>query len=270
MAVKDGLEKITGEVEFPDIVISGNGVPTGVVEMFAGESAPEGYLICDGSAVSRDTYSELFTTINTKYGAGDGSTTFNVPDLRQKFPVGKSASGPTDELGNTGGSFDHNHNVAGHYHSSGTLSVGSGGSHTHGRGTLSNSSQSNHSHSISGSTNTTGNHRHGIGTDLICDGGSVNNRWSQRRNGTPTLRELNSDSQPLVSTTGNHSHSVSGSTSSTGGHTHSISGSTASGGSHNHSLSGSVGNTSGENGNSNIQTSDSNPPYIVLNFIIKY
>lgn len=57
----------------------------GFIKPFAGNTVPDGYLYCDGSAVSRTTYSELFAAIGTIYGAGDGSTTFNVPDLRGYF-----------------------------------------------------------------------------------------------------------------------------------------------------------------------------------------
>lgn len=54
----------------------------GFIKTFAGTTPPEGTLLCDGSAVSRDTYSELFDVIGTTWGEGDGSTTFNLPDLR--------------------------------------------------------------------------------------------------------------------------------------------------------------------------------------------
>lgn len=62
---------------------------------YAAATAPTGFLLCDGAAVSRATYSGLFALIGTTYGAGDGSTTFNVPDLRSRFPLGYSASAPT-------------------------------------------------------------------------------------------------------------------------------------------------------------------------------
>jgi len=58
------------------------------IEMYGGSSAPTGWLLCDGSAISRTTYAVLFAVISTSYGAGDGSTTFNVPDLRGRIPVG--------------------------------------------------------------------------------------------------------------------------------------------------------------------------------------
>ncbi len=55
---------------------------------FAGSAAPSGWLLCDGAAVSRTQYAALFAVIGTTYGAGDGSTTFNLPDLRGRVPVG--------------------------------------------------------------------------------------------------------------------------------------------------------------------------------------
>lgn len=67
---------------------AGVGIPVGAVMPFAGSSAPTGWLLCDGSAVSRATYAALFSTIGTTYGAGDGSTTFNLPDLRGRVSMG--------------------------------------------------------------------------------------------------------------------------------------------------------------------------------------
>lgn len=66
----------------------GSAMPAGAVIPFAGSSAPTGFLLADGSAVSRTTYSALFTAIGTTFGAGDGSTTFNLPDLRGIFVRG--------------------------------------------------------------------------------------------------------------------------------------------------------------------------------------
>ena len=65
-----------------------NAVPIGAVNTFAMNSAPSGWLSCDGTAVSRTTYSGLFSAVGTTYGTGDGSTTFNVPDLRGEFVRG--------------------------------------------------------------------------------------------------------------------------------------------------------------------------------------
>lgn len=77
----------------------------GIVLPYAGSVAPDGYILCDGSAISRTTYSKLFTAIGTTYGAGDGSTTFNVPNLKGRTLIGYD-SNDTDfnALGKTGGS----------------------------------------------------------------------------------------------------------------------------------------------------------------------
>lgn len=88
-------------------------VPAGVVDMFAGSTAPSGYLLCDGSAVSRSTYSKLFTAIGTTYGSGDGSTTFNLPNIKGKVPVGyNSAETEFNALGKTGGEKAHTLTIA--------------------------------------------------------------------------------------------------------------------------------------------------------------
>ena len=67
-------------------------VPAGVVLPYAGPTAPSGWLLCQGQTVSRTTYSDLFAAIGTTYGAGDGSTTFVLPDLGGRVPAGKEAT----------------------------------------------------------------------------------------------------------------------------------------------------------------------------------
>ncbi len=67
------------------IVESSGGLTAGAVQAVAMSAAPSGWLDCNGSAVSRTTYSNLFSAIGTTFGNGDGSTTFNVPDLRGEF-----------------------------------------------------------------------------------------------------------------------------------------------------------------------------------------
>jgi len=64
---------------------------TGEIRMWSTTSIPSGWLECDGAAISRSTYSALFTVIGTTFGSGDGSTTFNVPDFRSRSPLGKGA-----------------------------------------------------------------------------------------------------------------------------------------------------------------------------------
>lgn len=83
------------------------GIPIGVVQAFAGNTVPNGWLLCDGSAVSRTDYAELYAVIGDIYGAGDGSTTFNLPNLVDKFVEGSATSGTVKSAGlpNITGSF---------------------------------------------------------------------------------------------------------------------------------------------------------------------
>ena len=102
-------------------------VPTGSVHMMATTTAPSGYLKCNGTAISRTTYAALFAIIGTAHGAGDGSSTFNVPDLRGEFVRGWDDSRGVDSGRNFGTSQgdnnkQHNHSASstitdpGHFH----------------------------------------------------------------------------------------------------------------------------------------------------------
>jgi microcystin-dependent protein len=82
--------------------VSASSAPTGAVSPFAGSSAPADWLLADGSAVSRSTYAALFAVISTTYGTGDGSTTFNVPDLRGRTVAGYAASGGHSDVATLG------------------------------------------------------------------------------------------------------------------------------------------------------------------------
>lgn len=77
---------IKGEVY--DIEAYENPIPTGSVFPFAGITAPEGFLLCNGQEVSRFTYAKLYGILGDIYGAGDGSTTFNLPDYREVTLIG--------------------------------------------------------------------------------------------------------------------------------------------------------------------------------------
>lgn len=76
----------------------------GSISIYTGASVPEGYLVCDGSAVSRSEYSDLFDVIGVTYGVGDGETTFNLPDLSSRVGMGVSANYME---GNSGGEASH-------------------------------------------------------------------------------------------------------------------------------------------------------------------
>lgn len=125
--------------------------PTGGVIDFGGTAAPAGWVLCYGQAISRTTFSDLFTVIGTTYGTGDGSTTFNVPDLRGRVVAGQDDMGGVsanrltgqsggvdgDVLGGSGGGETHTlttAELAAHTHTtnvdySGPLSGGASGQH---------------------------------------------------------------------------------------------------------------------------------------------
>ena len=111
---------------------------SGMIVAWPSDTIPTGWLLCDGSAVSRTTYADLFARIGTTFGAGDGSTTFNVPNIKGKVIVGKDASqNEFDTMGETGGAKTHTlttTEIPAHYHSVDPPSTQSGDDspdHTH-------------------------------------------------------------------------------------------------------------------------------------------
>ncbi len=107
--------------------------PTGAILLYGAAAAPTGFLLCDGAAVSRSTYAALFAVIGTSFGVGNGTTTFNVPELRGRVPVGMGqGSGLTNRvLAATGGEETHIISVSempNHAHSNAS---GGGGSAAH-------------------------------------------------------------------------------------------------------------------------------------------
>ena len=152
---------VTGNVSASAITVSGNvsatefygdgsnltgigGVlPTGIVVPYAGTSEPSGYLFCYGQQISRTTYSDLFSAVGTTYGVGDGSTTFNLPDLRGRVVAGQDDMGGSsanrltgspsggvngDTLGAAGGDEGHQltaAQLASHTHAAGSYQTSS-------------------------------------------------------------------------------------------------------------------------------------------------
>ena len=90
-ALDQALQDVKGYVD--DVL------PTGSYIQFAGSQAPAGFLVCNGGEISRTTYSALFDVIGTTYGSGDGSTTFNLPNLTDRFLQGSSTSGTVKNAG---------------------------------------------------------------------------------------------------------------------------------------------------------------------------
>jgi len=101
------------------------GVPSGVIMPYAGSSEPTGWLLCSGNAVSRTTYSSLYSAIGTTYGSGDGVNTFNLPDLRGRVVAGRDDMGGTAALRVTASGSNANSGIAG------TTLGANGGTQTH-------------------------------------------------------------------------------------------------------------------------------------------
>lgn len=157
--------------------------PPGTVNMYAGAAAPSGWLICNGGEVNRSTFAALFAVIGTTYGAGNGTTTFNLPNMTNRYPLGV-----------------------------GTQAIGAaGGSSTSGSTVLTEAQMPSHTHT--GTTNFIGDHTHTYqledlsGTGTGGPGFSFNNRFVTGNTGAA----------------GGHSHSfTTNGTGGSQGHDHSI------------------------------------------------
>ena len=166
---------------------------------YAGTTVPTGWLLCDGSVISRTTYAFLYNAIGTTYGQGDGSTTFALPNLADKFVLGKGTTHTT--LAATGGEATH---------------------------ILTTTEMPRHNHNAS--SDTQGAHSHTL-------------TWQ----GT-TDRDPNYDTFVAGTAAGESAHTTAASISTEGAHSHNIT----------------VNNAGGNAAHNNM------PPYIVMNYIIKY
>lgn len=239
---KDGSRAFTGEIDGVDggsttLVTKGyadslhaEGVPIGTVLAYGGATAPSGWLLCDGTSYAVATYPDLAALLADAYG-GDGGTNFNVPDLRQAFPLVKASSGTGSAIGDTGGSIDHDHTLPSHTHSepAHTHSItghthtnpdtASDGSHSHTQGTT--GSDGGHSH-------TGGSHTHTDGSLTAADSGQAS---VGSVNGSSATPGLFSEDDLDTAASASHSHGA-GSYQASG---YSVSGSSASASaSHNH------------------------------------
>lgn len=197
-------------------------VPAGMVMHFAGTVAPSGWLVCDGSAVARADYADLFSAIGTVYGAGDGSTTFNLPDLRGEFLRGLDSGRGVDAdraLGSAQGEAYKSHTHTG--------SSSNTGSHTH-TGSVTVNSGGAHTHTVSGTAASNGAHTHTVPFGSYAGGGSTYNSPDDYTN---TVWK----NVPTTSN-GAHTHTVSGSAASNGAHTHTGSVSLVSSADHTHAV----------------------------------
>lgn len=224
----------------------------GEIKMYAGIISPSPkFKICDGSEISRTTYSTLFTRIGTYYGSGNGSTTFNIPDFRGRVPFGASQVGDTSVLGYTFGILNHSHTIPAHRHNNLAFTTA-----------ITNTSNGAHTHSINdpGHIHNIQRHLHGVRySDYdVKQGGDGN---------TLKLTDVTQDGGYSIYSPANTTYAqsqmdyaISGISipSTSGSHTHS-------------SFSGYIGSSDsnaqiGDNANS---SGSSNPPSLVVNYIIK-
>jgi microcystin-dependent protein len=281
-------------------------VPAGSVIAFAGSTAPEGWLLCDGrsTGILRTTYANLFAVLGTSYGSGDGSTTFNLPDMRSRVPIGAGAgTGLTSRtLATTGGAESvvvvsgnlptHVHSIA-HDHANVT-STGQSVGHTHSidpPNTTSTGTSVNHSHDTDPANTTSAgennSHYHGP------DSGYHEHSYKVAQTATAGTNRAILTGTGSGATTGGINYGYAGATTwEAYSHTHNtnIGATTSSGHSadHNHdtnigpfdSAGASVGHThdvdlpnftgdSGNGGFANTALGLMNP-FLALNYIIKY
>lgn len=211
---------------------------------FGGGVAPTGWLICDGSAVSRATYASLFAVVGTTYGIGDGTTTFNLPDLAGRFPLGADGDHARGTIGGLEQITIGLTNLPSHTH---TIAHTHAMDHVHG---MSHSHDMSHGH---GNTGGAGQHKHTVAQSN--DDGSNNNTF---RRGAQKDRDVD------TSTEAAHVHGTAGFAGSTGGD--SIGGSTG-GDSRGGVTGGSSAANSGATGSGQAHTNM--PPYSAITFIIK-
>lgn len=201
-----------------DLAVTGNitsggssiSLPIGSIIEYGGTTAPASWLLCDGAAVSRTTYAALFAVIGTAYGAGDTTTTFNVPNRRDRFGVGV---GPTYTRGSTGGAV--------------TGTTSSNGAHSHGGATalhtLTQAQMPSHQHA--GATDFIGDHIHSLPGETVTNGpdlggsvgggqlsftGSQTSGAGSHQHGFSTdFRGSSQGHAHTISTDGVHNHTVS-------------------------------------------------------------
>ena len=222
-----------------------NLLPCGSIVNYSGDNAPNGWLICDGSEISRTTYASLFSIIGTKYGSASTIHNFKLPDLGERIPVGYKLG--INYLGYTGGNNSitlTTNQIPSHTH---TGTSDSNGAHTH-TGTSDSSGTHNHSASDSGHTHTYVDAyfaENNGGTINIFGAGSVTDDDNEYRYRPGAVTDTGY-ANITVNNNGSHNHTFT----------------TGSNGSHNHTF------TTGSTGSG--ESINIRNPYILLNYIIKH
>lgn len=160
----------------------GQAVPSGSIVMYAGDVAPAGWLVCNGSSISRTAYAALYSAIGVAFGAGDGSTTFGIPDMRERFPIGV---GGTYDRGESGGAV------------STVLTMSHIPTHTH---SMAHTHDMSHGHSAGADAQ--GAHQHSV---LVGHGEAGPHDWGYS-NGPG--RTFNVDDVNATDVQGSHSHNI--------------------------------------------------------------
>lgn len=217
---------------------SNSTVPTGTVVSYAGSTAPAGWLLCDGLAINRTTYANLFAAIGSTYGNGNGSSTFNLPDLRGRIVFG---------VDNMGGTSANRLTTAGGISANNTLGATCGTQSI----TLTTPNLPAHNHTFTGNQSTTSSNTHSHDyQDAYFAEGVVNGVGGNQRFG---LGAGSDSDNSFYFRTSSNTHSTSASNIATTSNTHS----------HTVTSTGTVGNTGSGTAFSPLN------PGLVMNYIIK-
>lgn len=212
--------------------------PIGSIICYAGSTAPDGWLFCDGSSLSKTVYADLYSVIGTTYGESGDHTSFYLPNLSQRLPLGKSVG---SSLGGTGG----NQTI--------TLSTNQLPAHTH---TGTTNADGTHTHT--GTTSTDGSHSHSINdpghshtqttiNDDFNNSGTNPPGFSADSAGIRTWDNISTNTTGItINSNGNHSHTLN--IDNAGSHTHTF-----------------TTNSTGSGESVNVMN-----PYLVLNYLIRY
>ncbi|MCE0461561.1 tail fiber protein [Pseudomonas uvaldensis] len=254
--------------------IKETGSDVGDIKAVATLEPPNGWLKCNGSLVSRTQYAALFAAIGTRFGPGDGSTTFALPDLRGEFIRGWD-DGRGIDAGRALGTAQVGQNAS-HTH---TATAANAGGHVH---TLSATAASagGHEHSLSATAAASGAHTHALSATAASAGAHTHSYdvvggWAD---GTPTIlagRSSGSTGNATLSSdsSGAHTHAVSGTATSAGAHGHTVTGSAVSAGEHTHAITGSTIAAGDHTHTITVAPSggnESRPRNVALLYVIKY